>query len=126
MPSLNSVMVIGNCGQDPEMRFTPNGNPVTTFTVAVNRAWTDNDGAKKEETEWVNVVAWNKLAEQCNAGLNKGALCYVEGRIKTRTWESDGVKHYKTEVIANKVIFLSKKAEASDETGDIPFIPAKD
>jgi single-strand DNA-binding protein len=111
MVSLNKVMIIGNLGSEPEMRFTPNGNPVTTFSVATNRVYTTPDGEKKTETEWFNVVAWNKLAEQCNQFLSKGRLVYVEGRLRTRSWEGqDGQKHYRTEVIANRITFLDRQA----------------
>jgi single-strand DNA-binding protein len=115
MPSLNSVSIIGNCGSDPEMRFTPNGKPVTSFRVAVNRVYTDKDGNRKEETEWVSIVTWNKSAENCNKYLSKGSLVFCEGRLKTRMWEKDGEKHYRTEVIANRVLFLDKKG---DKQGD--------
>jgi single-strand DNA-binding protein len=114
MASLNKVMIIGNVGSDPEMRFTPSGKPVTSFSVATNWVYTTADGERKQETEWFTVVCWNKLAEQCNQFLTKGRLVYAEGRLRTRTWEtSDGQKHYRTEVIANRVTFLDKQALAS-------------
>lgn len=121
MASLNKVMIIGNLGSDPEMRFTPNGNPVTSFSIATNRIYTTAEGERKQETEWFTVVAWNKLAEQCNQFLTKGRLVYAEGRLRTRTWESqDGQKHYRTEVIANRVTFLDRQASAalSEEKGE--------
>ena len=133
MASLNKVMIIGNLGSEPEMRFTPNGNPVTSFRVATNRMYTTPDGERRQETEWFTVVAWNKLAEQCNQFLSKGRLVYAEGRLHTRTWESqDGQKHYRTEMIANRVVFLDRQAvaplpeEKVEEAGelepeDIPF-----
>jgi single-strand DNA-binding protein len=133
MVSLNKVMIIGNVGGDPEMRFTPSGHPVTSFRVAATRRWDSPDGERKEETEWFSVVAWNKLAEQCNQLLAKGRLVYVECRLQTRTWDGqDGQKHYKTEVIASTVNLLDKKPAAADETSsaepagditpeDIPF-----
>ena len=125
MASLNKVMLIGNLGQSPEMRFTPSGSPVTTFSVAVNRKYTQ-DGQTKEETEWFNVVAWNKQAETCNQYLSKGAQVYIEGRLYTRSWDGqDGQKHYRTEVIASQVLFLGgkRKEEESDYNleDDIPF-----
>lgn len=111
MASLNKVMIIGNLGAEPEMRFTPNGNPVTSFRVATNRVYTSPVGERKEETEWFTIVAWGKLAEQCNQFLTKGRLVYAEGRLRTRTWEGqDGQKHYRPEVIANRVIFLDRQA----------------
>ena len=110
MPSLNKVIIIGNIGGEPEMRFTPNGKPVTSFRVATNWISTTPEGERKQETEWFSVVTWNKLAEQCNQFLAKGRLVYAEGRIHTRTWESqDGQQHSRTEVIANKVIFLDRR-----------------
>jgi single-strand DNA-binding protein len=111
MVSLNKVMLIGNLGSEPEMRFTPNGNPVTTFRVATNRSYSTPDGERKEETEWFTVVAWGKLAEQCNQFLAKGKLVYAEGRLHTRSWEGqDGQKRYRTEVIANRVTFLDRQS----------------
>jgi single-strand DNA-binding protein len=139
MASLNKVMIIGNLGSEPEMRFTPNGNPVTSFRVATNRVYTTANGERKTETEWFSVVTWNKLAEQCNQFLSKGRLIYAEGRLRTSTWEGqDGQKHYRTEIIANRIIFLDRQvagplAEEKNEEGasgdleaeDIPFEPNK-
>ena len=114
MASLNKVMIIGNLGSDPEMRFTPNGNPVTSLRVATSRVYTTAEGERKQETEWFTVVAWNKLAESCNQFLTKGRLVYVDGRLRTRTWEGqDGQKHYRTEIIASRVTFLDRQASAA-------------
>ncbi|MFH0913787.1 MAG: single-stranded DNA-binding protein [Chloroflexota bacterium] len=131
MVSLNRVMIIGNLGGEPEMRFAPNGNPVTSFSVATNRVYTTPENERREETEWFTVVAWNRLAEQCNQFLTKGRLVYAEGRLHTRTWEGqDGQKHYRTEVIANRVIFLDRQAPAAlpEEKGQEPAgeIPPED
>jgi single-strand DNA-binding protein len=113
MASLNKVMIIGNLGSEPEMRFTPNGNPVTTFRMATNWVYTTPQGERKQETEWFTVVTWNRLAEQCNQFLTKGRLVYAEGRLRTRTWEAqDGQKRCRSEVIANRVTFLDKQAAA--------------
>ena len=110
MPSLNKVTIIGNVGGEPEMRFTPNGKPVTSFRVATNWVSTTPEGERRQETEWFSVVTWNKLAEQCNQFLAKGRLVYAEGRLHTRTWEGqDGQQHSRAEVIANKVIFLDRR-----------------
>ncbi len=126
--SLNKVMIIGNLGQDPEMRFAPSGNPVTSFSVATNRVYNTPEGERKEETEWFNIVSWNRLAETCNQFLTKGQKVYVEGRLRSRTWEGqDGQKRTRVEIIAERVIFLDKKAAATmsddkmeeGETGDI-------
>lgn len=113
MASLNKVMIIGNLGADPEMRFTPSGSPVTSFRIASSRMFTTPEGEKRQETEWFTVVAWSKLAELCNQFLSKGRMAYVEGRLKTRSWDDkEGVKHYKTEVIASQVIFLDRSGAA--------------
>jgi single-strand DNA-binding protein len=107
MASLNKAMLIGNVGKDPEMRYTANGKAVTTFSVACNRTYTSPEGDRKEETDWFDVVAWDKLAELCSQYLQKGRQAYIEGRLQTRSWEGqDGVKRYKTEVVANTVLFL--------------------
>jgi single-strand DNA-binding protein len=118
MPSLNKITIIGNVGNEPEMRFTPNGKPVTSFSMATNWVYTTPEGERRQETEWFNVVAWNRLAEQCNQFLAKGKLVYAEGRIHTRNWESqDGQAHTRIEVIANRVIFLDRRGAgaAADE-----------
>ncbi len=113
MAGLNKVMLIGNLGADPEMRYTANGNAVTTFNLAVNRNWTGPDGERKEETEWFTVVSWDKLAETVSQFLQKGRRAYVEGRLQTRSWEGqDGQKRYKTEVVANTVLFLDRPQAA--------------
>ncbi len=107
---LNLMIAIGRLGSDPTMRYTPNGHAVTSFSVATNRSYTNGDGEKKAETEWINVVAWRQLAEICNQYLAKGRLVAVVGRLQTRTWEDDaGVKHYRTEVVAQTVRILDKK-----------------
>ena len=121
MASVNKLIAIGNVGSEPEMRFTPNGNPVTSFRVATNWRYTTSQGERREETEWFTVVAWNRLAEQCNQFLTKGRLVYAEGRLHTRVWESqDGQKHSRAEVIANRVVFLDRQATVAlpDEKGD--------
>ena len=113
---LNKVMIIGRLGRDPEMRYTPNGRPVTAFSVAVNRNWTTGEGEKREETEWFNIVAWGNLAEICKQHLHKGQSVYVEGRLQTRGWEDpEGKKHYRTEIVANEMIMLSDKRDGGDD-----------
>ncbi len=109
---LNKLMIIGHLGRDPEMRYTPSGRPVTTFSVATTRSWHSADGERHEETEWFNVVAWGSLAEICNQHLRKGQQVYVEGRLQTRRWEdSEGNKHYTTELVAKEMIMLGEKRE---------------
>ncbi|MCL5256304.1 MAG: single-stranded DNA-binding protein [Chloroflexi bacterium] len=129
--SLNKVMLIGNLGKDPEMRYTPGGSAVTTFSVACSRTWTTPDGESKEETEWFNVVAWTKLAELCNQYLTKGSRVYIEGRLRTRSWEGqDGQKRYRTEVVANDMVMLDGKsrepASGSRFEEDIPNVDIDD
>jgi len=110
MANLNKVMIIGNVGTDPEMRYTPNGNPVTSFRVATSRFFNSPDGERKQETEWFTVVTWNKLAESCNQYLNKGKRVYVEGRLRTRAWEGqDGQKRSRIEIVAERVLFLDRQ-----------------
>ena len=133
MAGLNKVMVIGNLGADPEMRYTADGAAVTNFNVAASRRFTGADGERKEETEWFRVVAFRKLAELCSQYLQKGRRVYVEGRLQTRSWEGqDGQKRYTTEVVAQDVQFLDSRpggappSEAPDaaidlEPEDIPF-----
>ena len=104
---LNKVMIIGRLGKDPEMRYTPGGSPVTTFSVAAGRQWKDGNGDSREETEWFNVVTWNKLAEICNEHLRKASRVYIEGRLQTRQWQDqEGQTRYRTEVIASDMIML--------------------
>ena len=113
---LNKVMIIGNLGRDPEMRYTPSGKPVTSFSVATSRSWTTTDGERREATEWFNVVAWRDLAEICNQYLSKGSKVYIEGRLQTRSWESpDGQKHFRTEIVADEMIVLDHRREAYSE-----------
>lgn len=106
---LNKVMIIGNLGRDPELRYTPNGTPVVSFSVAVDRQWTTSSGERREATEWFNVVAWRELAEICKQMLSKGRLVYVEGSLQTRSWEAaDGQRHYRVEVVADQMTLLER------------------
>ena len=121
---LNKCMVIGRLGADPEMRYTANGNAVTTFNVASSRQFSGPDGARREETEWFSVVTWNRLAETCSQYLTKGRLVYVEGRMQTRSWEGqDGNKRYRTELIAQEVKFLGGREGGSGEGYAAPGLP---
>jgi len=134
MAGLNKVMIIGNLGADPEMRYTADGTALTSFRVASSRQYTGPDGERKEETEWFSVVTWRKLAEQCSQFLQKGRKVYVEGRLQTHSWDTpEGQRRYRTEVIADRVLFLDRVGgmplpEESDAAGvpdvepeDIPF-----
>ena len=116
MPGFNRVDIIGNVGKEPEMRFTPNGDAVADFSVAVNSKY-----GETETTEWFNVVVWKKLAELCNQYLSKGSQVFVEGRLQTRKWDNEGVTHYKTELIANKVLFLGSKQEKQESKEELSF-----
>jgi len=126
---LNKVILIGRLGRDPEMRYTPSGKPVTSFSVATTRSWVNADGERREETEWFNVVAWGNLAEICKQCLSKGQQVYIEGRLQTRGWEDEaGNKHYRTEVVANEMIALGERREAqapkqakANEAEEFPF-----
>lgn len=120
---LNKVMIIGSLGGDPEMRYTPSGKPVTSFSVAVSRGWRTSEGERREATEWFNVVSWGNLAEICNQYLHKGSHVYVEGRLQTRSWEDpDGVRHFRTELVANEMIMLDNRAPmVEDEYNDSEY-----
>lgn len=124
MASLNKMLVIGNVGTDPELRYTPNGNPVTTFRLATSRSYNSPDGERRQETEWFTVVAWNQLAEQCNQYLAKGRRAYVEGRLKSNTWQGqDGQSRFSNEISASRIIFLDRLS-AQDGSGEPTGDPA--
>lgn len=112
---LNKVQIIGHLGKDPEMRYTPSGKPVTTFTVAVSRTWNSADGERHNETEWFNVVAWGTLAEICKQYLVKGQQVYVEGRLQTRRWDDkEGVKHTSVEIVAAEMMMLGDRRDSNN------------
>ena len=114
---LNKVMIIGNLGRDPEMRYTPSGKPVTTFSVATSRIWNTSEGEKREETEWFNIVAWSSLAEICKQYLTKGQQVYIEGRLQTRRWDDqEGNKHTSVEIVANEMIILSERRDTEESS----------
>jgi len=111
---LNKVMLIGHLGRDPEMRYTPSGRPVTTFTVATSRSWNTTDGERRTETEWFNIVAWGNLAEICKQYLNKGQQVYIEGRLQTRRWEdSEGAKHTSVEIVTSEMMILGDRRDTN-------------
>ena len=110
--SLNKVLLIGRLGADPEMRTTGTGMPVTTFSLATNRNWTDKEGTAQEETDWHNIVVWDRLAQICNEHLSKGRLVYIEGRLRTRTYEANGQKQYRTEIVASDMLMLDASGKA--------------
>jgi len=114
MTSINKVILVGRLGRDPEMRFTPGGDAVTNFSIATNRRWKDAQGEPREQTEWHNLIAWRKIAEQANQFLLKGRLVYVEGHLETRSWDDkdSGKKMYRTEIVIEVFRMLDTKAEA--------------
>jgi single-strand DNA-binding protein len=126
--SLSKVILVGNLGSDPEMRYTPNGKAVTSFNVATNRRYTTSAGENKEETDWFRVSVWGKQAERCNEFLSKGKQVYVEGRLHARNWEGqDGQTRTSLEVTAERVLFLGRRGSAALPEGeeiepeDLPF-----
>ena len=110
MPALNKIQLIGNLGKDPEIRFTPKGSKVCTFSVAVNRRWKSGEDVK-EATDWFNIEVWGKLGEFCQTYLGKGRLVYLEGRLQTDRYEHEGETRYFTKVVARQVQFLDRKPE---------------
>ncbi|GBD13334.1 Single-stranded DNA-binding protein [bacterium HR24] len=113
MAGLNKIMVIGNTGTDPEMRYTATGSAMTTFRIATNYTYTTPEGDRREETEWFSVVTWGRLAEQCNLYLQKGRRVYVEGRLRSRSWEgADGQRRFRNEILAERVLFLDRPGAA--------------
>ncbi len=122
--SLNKVMLIGNLGKDPELRYTTSGVAVATFSLATSESWKDQDGNAQEKTEWHNIVAWRKLAEICGEWLKKGKKVYIEGRIQTRSFDdkNTGQKRYTTEIVADNLIMLdggggARNSAASENSG---------
>ena len=114
--SLNRVQLIGNLTRDPELRYTPSGTAVCSFSVATNRSWTTDTGEKKDEVEFHRIVAWNKLAELCSQFLTKGRKVFVEGRLTTRQWSAqDGTQKQTTEIIINDMILLDNKRTGTEE-----------
>jgi len=119
MASLNKVLLIGNLTRDPELRYIPSGSAVTSFTLAVNRVYKLQTGEKKEETSFIRVVVWGRMAEVCSEYLTKGAPVFVEGRLQSRSWDGpDGQKRSAVEVIAMNVQFLSRQGGGKER--DIP------
>jgi single-strand DNA-binding protein len=127
MASLNKILLIGNVGSDPEMRFTPTGIAVASFSLATSRVSNTPDGEKKQETEWFTITVWRKQAESCNQFLTKGQKVYVEGRLHSRSWEGqDGQKRFRNEVTADRVLFLDKKSSVAPLPGEEAPLEAHD
>src|SRR3990167_1174286 len=119
--NLNKAMIIGNLTRDPEVRTTPSGQTVTSFSVATNLIWTNPQGEKQKKAEFHNIVAWRRLGEICAQYLKKGNKVYIEGRLQTRDWEGqDGVKRYRTEIIAENMIMLDTKGAATGRSETPP------
>lgn len=115
MSGVNKVILVGNLGADPTMRYTPSGTAVANFNVATTERFTNRNGERDSRTEWHRVVAWGRLAEICNQYLKKGKQIYIEGRLQTRNWEDQsGNKRYTTEVVANNMVMLGRAGETED------------
>jgi len=111
---INKVILIGNVGTEPELRYTNSGSAVANFSMATNESWTDKSGEKQEQTEWHRIVAWGRLGEICNQYLKKGSKIYIEGRLQTRSWDGqDGQKRYTTEIVAREMQMLDSRGEGS-------------
>lgn len=125
MSGLNKVIVMGNVGNDPEIRQTSSGQSVCNFNVATNESYEDKSGQRKDRTEWHKIVVWSKLAEICAEHLKKGNQVLVEGKLQTNSWEKDGKKNYSTNIVASNVVFMSKnekKIQSKDPfADDLPF-----
>jgi len=115
--SVNKVILVGNLGKDPEIKYTPSGTPVAKFSLATNESFKDKSGQWQERTEWHNVVAWDRLAEIIGEYVKKGSKLYIEGRLQTSSWDDKetGQKKYKTEIVANKLVLLSGRGDADAE-----------
>ena len=113
--SINKVILLGNLGKDPEVKYTPQGTPVAKFSLATNERWKDKDGNMQERTEWHNIVLWQRLAEIAGEYLKKGSKVYIEGRIQTHSWDDkqSGQKKYMTEIIGNDLVLLSGRGEGA-------------
>jgi single-strand DNA-binding protein len=117
MASVNKVILIGNLGKDPEIRYTQSGEPIANFSLATNEVWTDKNGERQERTEWHQIVVWGKQGENCGKYLKKGRPVFVEGRLQTRSWEDkQGSKRYTTEIVATEVVLLGQ-ATAQQRSG---------
>lgn len=119
MRTINKVILVGNVTRDPELKTTTNGQPIATFGIATNRTWVTASHEKKSSAEFHNIVVWGKLAEICHTFLHKGKLVYIEGYLKTRSWDNEsGVRSFRTEVVANDMIILSGREGHGEDNGD--------
>ncbi|HUA13199.1 MAG TPA: single-stranded DNA-binding protein [Candidatus Sulfotelmatobacter sp.] len=124
--SLNQVTLMGNLTRDPELRQTPNGQSVTSFSLALNRSYKDSSGEWQEITDYVDIVCWGPLAERVSQYLSKGRRCLVQGRLQSRSWEQDGQKRSKVEVLANDVTFLDGRNQENEAGATEPDSAAKE
>lgn len=116
--AVNKVILIGNLGQNPEVRYSPSGQAISNLSIATNEAWTDKNGQKQEKTEWHRVVVFGKLAELCSQYLQKGRQVYLEGKLQTRQWQDkDGQTRYTTEVVAQTIQFLGGASTGASRSG---------
>ncbi|MFM9834926.1 MAG: single-stranded DNA-binding protein [Methylophilaceae bacterium] len=118
MASVNKVILVGNLGRDPEVRYMPNGEAVANFSIATTENWKDKSGVKQEKTEWHNIVMYRRLAEIAGEYLKKGRPVYIEGRLQTRKWEKDGVTRYTTEIIGDQMQMLGSKSDGGGASYD--------
>lgn len=118
--SVNKAIIVGNLGSDPDLKHLDSGSVLCNLSVATSRKWTSKDGERHDETQWHRVVVWGKQGESCAEYLGKGRQVYVEGRIETREYEKEGEKRYSTEIVAERVVFLSSKAN-DNHVGGMPF-----
>ena len=116
----HKVILVGNLGRDPEMRYLGSGSPVTNFSMATSEKWKDAEGNSQEKTEWHNIVAWRNLAEICGQYLKKGSKAYIEGKLQTRSWDdkNTGVKKYMTEIVADNLIMLDSRGQGGESAGE--------
>jgi single-strand DNA-binding protein len=127
MASLNKVMLIGNLGADPEIRYTPSGAAVANFNMATRAQWTTKEGEKQDRTEWHRIVAWRRLGEICGEYLHKGSLVYIEGRLQTRSWEDrDGNKRYTTEIVAQGMQMLDRAGQSAEAVSTEERFPTEE
>ncbi len=121
MAGVNKVILIGNLGKDPELRYTPGGQAVATFSLATGEKWRDKDGNMQDRTEWHNIVVWGRSAENAKEYLSKGRPVYIEGRIQTRSWDDkDGNKRYTTEIVAQRLQFLGGRDQGAQTGAGAP------
>src|SRR5579864_6413845 len=121
--SVNKVILVGNLGKDPEVKYTPSGTPVAKFSLATNENYKDKSGQWQERTEWHNIVAWQRLAEIVGEYVKKGSKLYIEGRLQTSSWDDKetGQKKYKTEIVAHELVLLGGRGEGASEGGGSPY-----